>query len=63
MVFSKSTVLLENEHHSDQKKCNKRFSYTFSLCNRSRKNDSVIGIPENVASRRILTKNGSLSIS
>ena len=56
MAISKSAVLLANEHHSDQKKCNKRFSYTFSLCNRSRKNDCVIGMPENVASRRILTK-------
>ena len=32
------------------------FLYTFSLCNRSRKNDSVIGMTENVVSRRILTK-------
>ena len=31
-------------------------SYKFSLCIRSSKNDSVNGMPENVASRRILTK-------
>ena len=53
MKISKSAVLLANEHHSDQKKCDKCFSFAFSLCNRSRKNDSVIGMPENVPSRRI----------
>ena len=53
MKFSKSGVLLANEHRSDQKKCYKRFSYEFSLCIRSRKNDSVKIMPENVASRRI----------
>ena len=40
MEISKTAVLLANEHHSDQKKCYtcyKRFSYTVSLCNRSRK--------------------------
>ena len=56
MEISKSAVLLANEQQSDQKKCYKWFSYTFSLCNRSRKNDSVIGMPENVASRRMSTK-------
>ena len=56
MEFSKSALLLANEHRSDQKKCHKRFSYEFSLCIRSRKNDSVNGMPEKVASRRILTK-------
>ena len=56
MDISESAVLLVNEHQSDQKKCYKRFSYTISLCIRSRKNDSVIGMPGNVASRRILTK-------
>ena len=56
MKISKSGVLLSNEHRSDQKKCYKRFSYEFSLYIRSRKNDSVNGMPENVASRRILTK-------
>ena len=57
MEISKSAVLLADEHQSDQKKkCYKSFSYKFSLCIRSRKNDSVNGIPENVASRRILTK-------
>ena len=56
MEISKSAVLLANEHQSDQKKCNKWFSYTFLLHNRSRKFDSVIRMPENVASGRILTK-------
>ena len=56
MEISKSTVFLANEHRSDQKKNYKCFSYKFSLCIRSRKNDSVNGMPENVASRRILTK-------
>ena len=56
MEILKSAVLLANEHRSDRTKCYKRFSYKFSLCVRSRKNDSVNGIPENVASRRILTK-------
>ena len=56
MEFSKSAIFLANEHRSDQKKCCKRFSYEFSLCIRSRKNDSVNGMPEKVASMRILTK-------
>ena len=56
MEISKSAVLLANEHQSDQKKCYNWFSYTFSLRYRSRKNDCVIGMPENVASKRILTK-------
>ena len=42
MEISKTVVLLANEYHSDQKKCCKRFSYTFSVCIRSRKNDCVI---------------------
>ena len=54
--ISKSAVLLANEHQRDQKKCYKLFSYTFSLCSRSHKNDSVNRMSENVASRRILTK-------
>ena len=56
MEISKSAVLLANEHRNDQKKCYKRFSYEFSLRIRSHKNDSVNGMPKNVASRRILTK-------
>ena len=56
MEISKTAVLLANEHGSDKKKCYKWFSYTFSLCNRNHKNDYVNGMPENVASRRILTK-------
>ena len=54
--ISKSAVLLANEHQSDQKKYYKRLSYKFSLCIRSRKNDSVNGMPENAVSRRISTK-------
>ena len=56
MEILKSAVLLANEHQSDQKKCNKRFLYKFTLFIHSRKNDYVSGMPENVASRRILTK-------
>ena len=56
MEILKSAVLLANEYQSDQKKCYQLFSYKFSLCIRSRKNDSVNGMPENVASRRTLTK-------
>ena len=56
MEILKSAVLLANEHQSDQKKCYTLFSYEFSRCIRSRKIDSVIGMPENVASSRILTK-------
>ena len=56
MEISKLAVLLANEHQSNCKKCYKRFSYKFPLCIRSRKNDSVNGMPENVSSRRIITK-------
>ena len=56
MEISKSAILLANEHQSDQKKNYKGFLYKFPLCIRSRKNDTVNGIPENVASWRILTK-------
>ena len=56
MEISKSAVLLTYEHQIDQKKCNKGFSYRFSQCIRSRKNDAVNGMPENVASGRILIK-------
>ena len=58
MEISKSAVLLANEHQSDQKKMLhvQMIFEKFSLCIRSRKNDSVNGMPENVASRRILTK-------
>ena len=53
MEISKLAVLLANEHRSGQKKCYKWFSYEFSLSIRSRKNDSVNGMSETVASRRI----------
>ena len=56
MGILKWAVLLANEHQSDQKKCYKLFSYEFWLCIRSHKIDSVSGMPENVASRRVLTK-------
>ena len=56
MEIFKSAVLLANEHQSDQKKCYKPFSYKFSQCIRSHKNDSISGMPENAASRSILTK-------
>ena len=56
MKISKSAVILANEHQSEQKKRDKLFSYKFSLRICSRKNDAVNGMPENVASRRILTK-------
>ena len=36
--LKKTTVLLASEHHSDQMKCYKRFSYTFLQGNRSLKN-------------------------
>ena len=49
MEISKLAVLLANDHQSDQKKCYKWFSYKFLLCNCSRKNNSVNGMPENVA--------------
>ena len=41
MEISKSAVLLAKEHKRDQKKSYKRFSYKFSLCIRSRKNDAA----------------------
>ena len=56
MEISKSAVLFANIHQSDQKKCYKGFSHKFSLCFQPRKIDSVNGMPENVALRRILTK-------
>ena len=33
----KNSCILANKHHRYQKKCYKRFSYTFSLCKCSRK--------------------------
>ena len=53
--ISKSAVLLATEHQSDQKKKYKLFSYRFSLCIRLRNNGAVSGMPENVASGKILT--------
>ena len=56
MEISKSAVLLANERQCDKKIFYKRFSYKFSLCISSRKNDIVNDMLENVASRRVLTK-------
>ena len=56
MEISKSAVLLATEHQRNQKKNYKLFSYRFSLCVRLRNNDAVNGMPEKVASGRILTK-------
>ena len=56
LEISKSAVLLANEHQSDQKKNVTNDQYKFSLCIRSRKNDAVIGMQDNVASGRILTE-------
>ena len=64
MEISKLALSLANEHRSDQKKCYKLFSYEFSLCICSRKNDSVSGMPENVAScKEDFNQIDSLSIS
>ena len=62
MEISKSALLLANEHRSEQKKCYKRFSYEFSLCIRSRKNDSVNGMPEKSSIKEDFYQNDSLSI-
>ena len=56
MAIWKSAVLLANEDQGDQEKMLQMISYTFSLCIRLRKNDPVNGMPEKVASRRVLTK-------
>ena len=56
MEISKSAVLLENEHRSDQKNVTNDFHMNFRYVFVRTKNDSVNGMPENVASRRILTK-------
>ena len=46
-----------------RKKCYKWFSYEFSLCIRSRKNDSVNGMPEKCSIKEDFYQNDSLSIS
>ena len=57
MEISKSAVLLAYEHQSNQKIVTNAFRINFCyVFIRSHKNDSVNGMPENVASRRILTK-------
>ena len=56
MEILKSAVLLSNEHQSDQKKLLQMlFLYIFAMYSFTQ-NDSVSGIPVNVAPRRILTK-------
>ena len=49
----KSAVLLANEQQATRKNTLQMIFVKFSQCIRSRKNDSVNGMPENVASRRI----------
>ena len=56
MEISKSAVLLANEHQSDQKKVENDFCIDFRYEFVHAKNDAVNGMPENVASGRILTK-------
>ena len=57
MEISKLAVLHANEHQSNQKKkVTKDFRINFLYVFVHAKNDSVSGMPENVASRRILTK-------
>ena len=57
MEISKSAVLLANEHQSNQKKMLKMiFVFIFAMYSFTQKNDSVNGMSENVALRRILTK-------
>ena len=56
MEISKSALLPANEHQSDQKNVTNDFRNKKSLCIRSRKTDSVSEMPENVASRHILSK-------
>ena len=49
-------VFLANEHQSDQKNVTNYVRLHFSHEIVHAKNDSVIGMPENLASSRILTK-------
>ena len=56
MEISKSAILLANEHQSDQKNITNDFRIHFSYAIVHAKRLIVIGLPENVASRRILTK-------
>ena len=56
MKISKSAILLANEHQSDQKNVTNAFPINFRHVFVHTKNDSVNGMPENVASRRILTE-------
>ena len=63
MKISKLAVLLANEHRSDQKKCYKIFSYEFSPCIRSRKNDSVNGMPKKCSIKEDFNQYDSLIIS
>ena len=60
--FSKSAVLVSNEHPSDQKKCYKLFLYTFSLRIRSRKNARQWNARK-FSIKEDFKQNGSLSIS
>ena len=56
MDISKSAVLLANEHQSNQKNVTNDFHINFRYVFDHAKTTLVNGMPENVASRRILTK-------
>ena len=56
MEISKSAVLLANEHRSDRKNNTIDFRINFRFVFVHAKKNSVNGMPDNVASRRILTK-------
>ena len=53
--ITKSAVLLANEHQSDQKNVTNDFRLIFAMNSFTQK-PAVNGMPENVASGRILTK-------
>ena len=56
MEISKFAILLANEHESDQKNVTNDFHINFRNAFVYAKHNSVNGMPENVALRRILTK-------
>ena len=60
METSKSAGLLAHEHQSDHKNVTNDLRIIFLLCICSRKKDAANGMPENVASGRILTKMAAL---
>ena len=58
-----TVVLLVNEHQSDQKRYYKRSSYTFSLCNPSRKKRPCQLNVRDFDIKEDFNQNGSLIIS